>query len=53
LIDGLLQREGVMFTAPHKITSHLKAAAEGGICYMVYTTVPEVAKIKKACPNAR
>lgn len=49
----LTKRESVVYTAPHKVASHLKAAEQGGICYMVYTTAQELAKIKRACPNAR
>ena len=51
--SSLLQREGVMYTAPHKVGSHLKAAGEGGIAYMVYSTLQELPKIKRAAPNAR
>jgi hypothetical protein len=42
-----------MYTAPHKVGSHLKAAGEGGIAYMVYSTLQELPKIKRAAPNAR
>lgn len=49
----LTKREGVMYTAPHKVASHLRAAEEGGVCYMVYSAKEELVKIKKACPNAR
>ena len=42
-----------MYTAPHKVASHLKAAEEGGISYMLYSNQQELAKIKRASPNAR
>jgi hypothetical protein len=42
-----------MYTAPNKVASHLKAAEEGGVCYVVYSTREELTKIKKFCPSAR
>ena len=42
-----------MYTAPHKLASHLKVAEEGGVAYLVYSAREELAKIKKSCPSAR